>query len=221
MLHSILDFFNSTAFHAFGVGTTWAEVFGFITGLACVYLVAINNIWNFPIGLLNAGFFMILFLNAKLFADGYLQIMYLVLNAWGWYVWLRMGPNHDKRPILSANWKILLGLVAFTAVFTLFFRVHLEHADDPYPTLDALTTGLSISAQILLSLKYIQNWFFWIVADLFYIPLYFAKDLYLTGVVYIAFLLLSVTGLILWERMRNQEKRSGKVTLKTAAVDLA
>lgn len=202
MIQQILDLMNQTAFTAFGAGTTWTEIFGFVTGLLCVYLVARANVWNFPIGILNAAFFMILFLHVNLYADGYLQIMYLVLNAAGWYIWLKRGPNSDKRPVMS-SWKYAVLLVPFVAIFTYFFAPYLASHDDPYPTLDALTTGLSVAAQILLSLKYIQNWVFWIVADLFYIPLYFAKDLNLTAIVYVAFLGLSIFGWFAWHRMRN------------------
>lgn len=213
MIHEVINFLNTTAFHMFGVGTSWAEIFGFITGLACVYLVAVNNIWNFPIGLINAAMFLVLFWHANLFADSSLQVMFLVLNAWGWYVWLRRGPNSDRRPILSDlakhNGLLTIGLMAFTALFTLFFREYLSNHGDAYPLLDALTTGMSISAQILLSLKYIENWVWWIVVDLFYIPLYTAKDLWLTAIVYVCFLGISIGGLILWRRTRAYEQQTG------------
>ena len=45
-----------------------------------------------------------------------------------------------------------------------------------------------------------QNWFFWIAADVVYIPLYFVKVLYLTGIVYVVFLGLCLLGLRAWQR---------------------
>ena len=51
------------------------EVIGFITGGYCVWLAVVENIWNWPIGILNAIAFTILFLHSRLFADAGLQIV--------------------------------------------------------------------------------------------------------------------------------------------------
>jgi nicotinamide mononucleotide transporter len=63
-----------------------------------------------------------------------------------------------------------------------------------------LTTALSLAAQWLLNLKQFENWCFWIAADVIYIPLYFVKVLYLTGIVYVIFLGLCFTGVRAWRR---------------------
>ena len=39
-----------------------SETLGFVTGAACVYLVVKENIWNFPLGIANNIFFLVLFL---------------------------------------------------------------------------------------------------------------------------------------------------------------
>lgn len=201
----MINFLNSAAFHMFGAPTSYAELFGFITGALCVYYVVKNNVWNFPIGVLNAGFFLLLFWNAHLFADSLLQVMFIVLNLMGWVAWLRFGPNQTSRPITLSSWKTNLGVVAFIGVFTALFSQYLAHHGDSYPFLDALTTGMSIGAQYLLNLKYLQNWYIWIIADLIYIPLYAAKDLYLTSIVYVLFLSLCIAGIVQWRQIMNEK----------------
>lgn len=49
----MIEFLNSTAFTAFGAPTSWAEVLGFVTGAWCVWLVARQSVWNWPIGIAN------------------------------------------------------------------------------------------------------------------------------------------------------------------------
>lgn len=204
-MHVILNWFNSTAFHLFGANTSWTEVFGFVTGGFAVWYSAKVKIANFPWGLVNAIFFFALFIDAKLYADAWLQVGFFVLLVIGWVAWLKAGPNRSELPVRSTNRWHLAAVFVFIVGFTLFFRPILKGLHDPYPTLDALTTGMSVGAQYLLSLKYIQNWGIWIAADLIYIPLYAAKGLMLTSVIYVVFLIMCFIGVRDWLRTKRTQ----------------
>ncbi len=54
------------------------EILGFVTGALCVVLVVRCSIWNWPAGLANNGFYLVLFAEAGLYADAGLQIVYLL-----------------------------------------------------------------------------------------------------------------------------------------------
>src|SRR3712207_5071716 len=45
------------------------ETLGFVTGAACVYLVIRRSVWNFPVGIANNLFFIVLFVEARLYGD--------------------------------------------------------------------------------------------------------------------------------------------------------
>jgi nicotinamide mononucleotide transporter len=197
-MHHILEFLNSTAFDLDGTPTSWAELLGFVTGLASVGLAALGRISNFAFGVLNAVCFGALFVDARLFADASLQLMFFALCVHGWWAWLRLGPRASERPVTHASARLLGYVGAGTALAVLVLIPVLRAAGDSAPVLDALTTGLSIGAQVLLNLKKVENWYLWIVADLIYVPLYLSRELVLTATVYVAFLLICLVALRSW-----------------------
>lgn len=66
------------------------------------------------------------------------------------------------------------------------------------PFWDAITTVLSLLATWGQARKKIECWWLWIAADVIYVPLYAYKELYLTAVLYVGFMVLCVIGLRNW-----------------------
>lgn len=180
------------------------EDLGFITGALTVWLTVVENIWNFPIGIANDVFFFILFLQADLFADMGLQVLYAILGVQGWYLWLRGGQNKTALKVSTISRKELLILALITVIATYGLTIYLQHIQDSAPLWDALTTVLSVVAQYMLNKKFLENWYTWILADLIYIPLYAFSQLYLTGVVYLVFLVMCLLGLRAWQQSRRK-----------------
>jgi nicotinamide mononucleotide transporter len=206
MFHVIIEWLNSPAFELFAHPTTWAELFGFVTGLLSVALVALNRISTFGWGMLNAFFFLVLFYDAHLFADGTLQVMFFVLNVLGWWAWLRAGPNRTALHVERAGWKFwAMALVGLGVMMAIEVPI-LQHVNDTYVYFDAFILAASVSAQFLMSFKKIENWYWWITVDIISIPLYFVKDLYLTGIVYVLFMALCFVCLYQWNKILKGEK---------------
>ncbi|MCX4777449.1 nicotinamide riboside transporter PnuC [Streptomyces sp. NBC_01264] len=186
-----------------GWQTSWTEILGFVTGAACVWLVARQHIANWPIGIANNVFFIVLFAQSGLYADAGLQIVFIALAAYGWWSWTHGGgPGTTTalpvRRTTAAEWTALAaaGAVAVLALTLLLSRA----TDSTVPFWDALTTGLSLAATYGQCRKLVESWWLWIAADLVYIPLYAYKGLYLTSLLYVGFLALCVAGLLGWRR---------------------
>ena len=191
---------NTVLFHLGQDAVSWAELLGFATGAACVWLTVRARVGNFPVGIANNLFFLVLFWSARLYADAVLQVVFLGLAAYGWWVWLRGGERRTHRAMGRASHRTLLVLLALLVPATWGLTVLLGRAHDIAPFWDALTTALSLAAQWLLNRKEIENWAFWIAADVVYIPLYFVKALDLTGIVYVLFLGMCLVGARTWRR---------------------
>jgi nicotinamide mononucleotide transporter len=195
-----------------------AELLGFVTGAASVWLTVLARISNFPVGIANSAFFLVLFASARLFADSGLQVVYIVLGFAGWWQWLRGGPERSRLTVARSGWTPLACCVVFAAAATWGLTVLLDAAHDIAPFWDALTTAVSLAAQFLLNCKKIENWAFWIAADVVYIPLYVVKRLDLTAIVYVLFLALCVTGVRAW---RGALRSASRVPASTQAATVA
>jgi nicotinamide mononucleotide transporter len=123
-----------------------------------------------------------------------------VLGFIGWWQWVRGGPQRTALEPTQATPALLAGCVAFVVVGTAGLTVLLTAVDDAAPFWDALTTAISLAAQFLLNAKKIESWWFWIAADVIYVPFYLVKRLDLTAIVYVLFLGLCVLGLRQWRR---------------------
>src|SRR5215217_4278697 len=106
--------------HAMNLIEIVAAVFGVIS----VFLSVRQNIWSWPTAIVNVGLYIIVFFESKLYADTGLQVIYVVLNAYGWYHWLYGGKNRTELPVSRTSgrlWALLVSLgVAGTAIIGTF-----------------------------------------------------------------------------------------------------
>jgi nicotinamide mononucleotide transporter len=177
-----------------------AESWGFVTGGICVWLVVREHLWNWPVGLANNVFFFVLFLRGRLYADMSLQIVYLGLGIYGWLNWIFGGKGHTALKISRTTRHEWIALSGCIPLCTWGMREVLLSVNDAAPLWDAMTTVLSLAAQYLLCRKRFENWWFWIAADVIYIPLYVTRQLPLTAVLYAVFLAMCLVGVREWSR---------------------
>ncbi|SDW15080.1 nicotinamide mononucleotide transporter [Marininema mesophilum] len=185
------------------------EVWTTITGLLCVYLNARENIWGFPIALINVSIFFIMFYQVHLYADMGLQVFFFILSVIGWYFWLT-GDKNSKDVRVTRNMTknetiITIGTILVGGMLWAFLLDKFTDASIPY--LDATLAVASIIAQYFLSRKVLQNWLIWIFINVFSIGMYWYKELYMTSGLYLLFLGIATWGYFSWKQ------EMGKVTL--------
>jgi nicotinamide mononucleotide transporter len=183
--------------------TTLLEAVSFVTGALCVWLVVRENVWNFPIGLLNVATFSVVFFQSRLFADAGLQVVYFVLGIMGWTLWVRGGENQTRLKLSRIGITEAAWLGIFVVVSTLCLWQTLHHLGGSASFWDALTTSISLASQWMLNRKQLENWLGWIVVDAIYVPLYVFKGLYLTAILYAIFLCMAFIGWKQWQRSWN------------------
>jgi nicotinamide mononucleotide transporter len=180
---------------------TWIEAVASVCGLLCVWLTVRQNIWCWPVGLVMVTLYAWIFYQARLYSDVLLQLIYIVLQFYGWAQWLRGGPRESPLPVTRLTGSSLAIWLAVGGVGTALLgglMARLTNAALPY--WDAAITVLSLIAQYLLARKVLENWLFWITVDVLAIGVYAVKELYLTAVLYAVFLVLATWGWIAWRQ---------------------
>lgn len=181
------------------MGVSWTEILGFVTGAASVLLAVRQSVWNWPVGIANNIFFIILFWRAALYADAMLQIVYIAIAIFGWWNWARGGEGNTELPISRMTVRMAIFLTVVTAMATLLLSTALHRfTNSVVPIADGVTTALSLTAQYMLSRKFLENWWAWMTADLVYIGLYYYKSLYLTSALYLLFFAMCIAGYRTW-----------------------
>lgn len=182
-------------------GSSCAEAFGFITGVLNVWLVTRQSLWSWPLGVLNAVFYAIVFARAGLYSDTGLQGVYFVLSLYGWWYWWRGGSERAPLPVVRTPSQIAWWLVAIgTAAWVLLATVTSRIPGAALPWVDAALVATSLVAMWMMTRKMLENWLLWIAVDVIYIGLFINRHLPLTAVLYTVFLGLAVHGYRAWQR---------------------
>lgn len=192
---------------AYFTSTTALEIVATATGLLSVWLTARENIWAWPIGLVNVACFFYMFYEVKLYADMTLQVFFFVLSIYGWIIWLtkrggsKVRPTRRISPLLAGI--LLAALFAGTGIWGYVLATYTD-ASIPYP--DAFIAMLSLIAQLLLSYKVLETWYCWIVVDVLSVGMYLYKDLNMLAFLYVIFLCIAISGLIAWKKQPEVAK---------------
>ncbi len=186
----------------------YIEVLGTITGLIYLYLEIKQNIWLWPLGVVTSALYIYVFFVSKFYADMGLQVYYLLISFYGWYIWVRgVGPREASAlPVSRLTYPLGLLLAGVSVVIFVFLGWLLKaFTDSPLPWWDAFTTALSVVATWMLARKILEQWLVWIVVNAVSLGLYIYKGLYPTSILFLFYATMSVLGYLQWRRSYLQE----------------
>jgi nicotinamide mononucleotide transporter len=160
---------------------------------------------GWPLAILSSLMYALLFADSKLYGEASLQFVFIALAGWGWWQWLR-GTSPAGAPLrvhrLAPRGRVLA--LAFTLTAWPALALLLSHAtDSDVPWFDALSTAGSITGQILLGRKVVDNWPVWLAVNLVSVGLFATKGLWLTVLLYAIFAVLSLVGWRAWRRLEH------------------
>ena len=182
------------------------EIVATVTFVAYLVLQIMHSKWMWYLYIPSCICAALNFFNSATWAFAALNVYYIVMGFVGIYNWKKDSATASeeqhkgivlnrlpRKTFLISLAMVLLGIPA------LYFI--LQALDDPNPFLDAITTALSIIGTWWLTKSYIQQWWIWIIADVFAIWMNVNLDNKWFVVQFVLCIISSFIGLWNWNRV--------------------
>ena len=178
--------------------------------LAVMYLLLAirQNIWCWFCAAISTAIFVYLFFQVSLYMEALLNVFYFAMAIYGWRNWRAGVADGGELPVVvwplqtHALAIIVILLVSASSGYLLATRT-----DAAFPYIDSITSWAAVWATYLVARKVLENWWYWLAIDATMVYVFWAKQLELTAVLYVVYLLLIPVGLISWTRSYRAARR--------------
>ncbi|MCF9046464.1 nicotinamide riboside transporter PnuC [Acinetobacter nectaris] len=142
-----------------------------LTNMLCVVLVAKGRMENFFFGIIATALYAYISYNNKIFGEAMLSgLFYLPMQFIGLFFWLKHKNKQSEEQIdiqvknLSVKGWILMLTVVLACSFA--YAEFLSYLNAQQVHLDSFTVVICIIAQILMTMRYSEQWFLWISSNI-------------------------------------------------------
>ena len=195
----MIDFWTAVAAEARDLAPL--EVVAVAAAVAYLVLAIRQNIWCWLGAAISTAIYVYLFFVAKLYMESALNLFYFVMAIYGWSVW-DFGRSGDEALPVSVWGRGVHGIAIASILAASILSGYLlaRYSDAAYPYVDSMTTWGAIWATFLVARKVLENWWYWLVIDAASIVIYWSRDLQLTALLFVAYVVMIPFGLIAWRR---------------------
>jgi nicotinamide mononucleotide transporter len=205
------EFFNQLLLELRNAG--WTEYLGIVAGIGSVWLSKRENIWVYPVGLINTVIYSYLCLDRHLFGEAAVNVYYTVMSIYGWIIWARR--NERKEHVLQVTessakeWGVQVLFFAGCYIVLYLALSYLKQLFYPtLPAADAFASATAFTGMWLMARKKVESWYWWIATNAASMPLFYIKGLRLTSVLYFILLIMAFYGLADWKRRAKKAREA-------------
>ncbi|AXH09289.1 nicotinamide mononucleotide transporter [Malaciobacter halophilus] len=182
--------------------TSSLEAIAMFLSILYLLLAIKQNVWCFVAAFFSTLIYTIIFFDASLLMDSFLNAYYLIMAIYGWYSWKYTNSNKKAELKISTlginkNIKAIFLLTTLSLVLGYYMK---NYTNADYAYLDTFTTVFAIFNTYLLAKKVIENWLYWIVIDAISIYIYINKAFYLTAILFTIYTILAIVAFIKWKK---------------------
>lgn len=179
------------------------EVAAVIFAMAYLLLAVRENVLCWLFAFLSTAIYTVLFWDVSLLMESALNVYYMAMAVYGWYLWTRGGSNEDSgtqaltvhRMTRRQHIAVIVAIAVFCSISGYLLS---KYSTAAWPYVDSFTTWASVITTYLVARKYLQNWLYWIVIDTVSIPLYIDRGLNLTALLFVAYVVIAIAGYFKW-----------------------
>ena len=185
------------------LASNWLEIVTTILGLIYIWLEYKASIWLWVVGIVMPAMQVYLYWSHGLYAFAALTCYYTAAAFYGLAVWKfrKTRETHQPLPIVYMPRRFYLPVVAVILVlWGVTCYVLVRFTDSPTPTLESLTNAVSIVGLWALSRKFLEQWFFWIVANTISCIVYAQTDMPYYIFLYGLYNVIAIAGYFKWRR---------------------
>lgn len=176
------------------------------SAIAYLVLAIRQNIGCWIFAGISTAIFAYLFINARLYMESALNVFYFAMAVYGWSMWKHAGSGDDNLAVIS--WPVRRHAIAIAAVVVMSGvsgYILTGHTDAEFPYVDSLTTWGAVWATFLVARKILENWWYWFVIDAASIFIYWSRELELTALLFIAYVVMIPFGFLGWKRSMSAQ----------------
>jgi nicotinamide mononucleotide transporter len=183
------------------------EAFAVVAGLIYVVLILRRNRWGWVAGAFSSSIYILISARARLPMQSLLQAYYVLMAVYGWFSWKRNAEQEGGRIYRWTLRRHLLTAMILLAASALSAQFLARETQAAWPLLDSFTTWTSLLATWMLARSVLENWLYWIAADLIMVCLFVLQGYPYTAGLFFAYTVVSVLGLRAWlARYRKQPR---------------
>ncbi len=151
-----------------------------VLGVVGVWLMMRQNLWTFPISLVQVVIFGWVCFDGKLYSETVLQVMFFIALVYGWFHWTRGGGKSDQPgpPVHWLRWRARWGWIGATLALWGGWGCVMQWAKAALPFPDAFVFSTSVVAQVLQSRKAMDNWPGWLISNTAAVWVFWRKEYY-------------------------------------------
>ncbi len=180
----------------------WTAV---ILGVAEVLLAKANKIWLYPAGIASTLLSVYILAIAGLYAEGVLNIYYVVMSIYGWWYWIKKKDQPAVEITFSRrkDWLTTLAIVLLSFVVLAWALKQFTSSTVPY--WDAWVSATAWAGMWLLSKRKIENWILLNISNLFAVPLLLHKQLPLFAMLTVFLFVVAIAGYFDWKKIAHKK----------------
>lgn len=182
------------------------EIAAVVLAIAYLVLAIRQNIWCWLCAGISTAIYVWLFAGAKLYMESLLNGFYFFMAIYGWYVWTTGRSNGHERPVV--HWPLHTHAIAVALIIVIGAgNGYLlgRFSDAAFPYIDSFTTWSAIWTTFLVARKVLENWWYWLVIDSVSVFIYWARDLQLTSLLFVAYVIMIPFGIVSWTRSYREQ----------------